>query len=507
MSITIDLTQNNTVPINAANASSRLCSSYALSHLSDPFFKARCTSKSPKYMIRSYIVSKDRNVFSVLDSLSSSMTLNEVMNRLRYQIPGLRSMSIRSLNTSHPVPIHASDSQKYYLIIGGKRRLIPDIQTLRYLEHKYNFNENRDVLSVPYSQIAHYPDGGSFTSVVASTRQAQQELANLFSATQKDYAAVMSASTNVSSMISQASMLQSQYKNALNMATTYYNNAVSLYNKGKQSLSNKAPYAAESFFRQAKSINSQAQTYANQAKAYLSQLNGMKSNYVSTKNNLISLKQKYQAILGTIAKQLGLATSNEFVKADPSGLAQIQSTGSMAQTKANSSISTINSALEQLASMDITKVSMSDIANQIAKISTQGSAIDSAVIEAQKEAAKLKAQQQAVSTTTPKSTVNTSTNTLPVYNTNQQQQAVSTTTPKSTVNTSTNTLPVYNTNQQTTTQSPSLLGVTTQGTQTGGIFSSLDTAVAKELPESLKPYAKYTPYAMGALLLLLLIRR
>jgi len=292
---------------------------------------------------------------STIDSISSSMTLDEVMNRLKYQFPGLESISIQSLNTSHPVPIHTSDSQKYYLIIGGRRRLIPDIQTLRYLEHKYNFNENRDIITVPYSQITKYPDGGSFTSVVVSTRQAQQQLSNLFSATQQDYSAVMSASSSTSTIMSQASSLQSNYKNSYAQAKNDYNNAVSSYNKGKKELSNKAPYTAQTDFNQAKSYNTQAVTQANQAKAYLSQLNALKSRYVSAKNNLISLKQKYQAIIGTIAKQLGLATSNEFVKANTSGLMQIQSTASMAKSKSTSAINQINSSINQLAAIDITK--------------------------------------------------------------------------------------------------------------------------------------------------------
>ncbi len=437
------------------------------------------------------MLSQGMNIINTTNSISSSMTLNEVMNRLKYQVSGLQSISIVSLNTSHPVPIHTSDSQKYYLIIGGKRRLIPDIQTLRYLEHKYNFNENRDIITVPYSQITKYPDGGSFTSVVVSTRQAQQQLTNLFSATQQDYSAVMSASSSTSTIMSQAATLQSNYKNSYSQAKDDYNNAVTAYNKGKTELTNKAPYTAQTDFNTAKSYNTQAVTQANQAKVYLSQLNALKPRYASAKNSLISLKQKYQAILGTIAKQLGLATSNEFVKANTSGLMQIQSTASLANGKATSAINQLNSSINQLAAIDISKVSMSSITPIISSLNTQSSSINSAISEAEKEAtgqttqanllAKQKAQAQAATSN------NTSTtNPLPLS-------------------------PVYNTSTTTTptTRVTSLIAAQSSASSTGisSVISSLDSSIKNALPESLKTYSKYAPYAIGALFFLLLTRK
>ncbi len=459
---------------------------------------------------------------SSINNISSSLTLNEFLSRLGYATSNPGAITIVSLNTSHPVPIHTSDSQKYYLIIGGRRRLIPDIQTLRYLEHKYNFNENRDIITVPYSQITKYPDGGSFTSVVVSTRQAQQQLSNLFSATQQDYSAVMSASSSTSTIMSQASSLQSNYKNSYAQAKNDYNNAVSSYNKGKKELSNKAPYTAQTDFNQAKSYNTQAVTQANQARAYLSQLNALKSRYVSAKNNLISLKQKYQAIIGTIAKQLGLATSNEFVKANTSGLMQIQSTASMAKNKSISAINQINSSINQLAAIDITKISMSSITPIISSLNTQSSSINSAIAEAEKEAteqttqanllAKQKAQAQAnllakqkaqaQANLLAKQKAQTQANLLAKQKAQAKLLAQAKTQAKLLAQAKTQA-------STSTTPSTSLIAAKSTISSTGisSAINSLDSSIKNALPESLKTYSKYVPYAIGALAFLLLTRK
>lgn len=395
-------------------------------------------------------------------NIPQSLTLSEFLNRLGYANGGI---TIVSLNTSHPIPIHTSDSQKYYLIIDGKRRLIPDIQTLRYLEHKYNFNENRDVLNVSYSQIEKYPDGGSFTSVIASTRAAQQSLTNLFQATNAQYTDVITASSVANSIISQGSITLDNYNSNLNMAQSYYNLASSSYNKGKQELQTKFPLLATKDFNAAKVSNTLAVNYVNKAKISLAALNVLKPKYTTVKNALLNMEQKYQLILTTIAKQLGLATSNAFIEANTSGLEQIQVTGSMATSKATASINQINSSLKQLASVDITKVSVTTITSLVSNILSQKSAINS-VLDSyvqQTTSSKTKSNTKPITTTVMK--------TNPVYSPSLPPEHISKVT-----------------NIKQTIASTGINTTTTAGT----VVSS----------SNLKKYIKYLPLTLGGILII-----